>query len=251
MQGNGSFVPVLPMKRILLLLSCTSLFGCLYAQESAFGNWLIYFGNKQIDTRWNIHNEVQYRTYDWGGDLEQLMLRTGLGCNLTEKNNNLLLGYGYILSENYLDRSEDKVSVKEHRIFQQFITRHAIGSISVQHRYRFEQRFIEDDYRMRLRYFLAINVPLSKRGLVNGSWYGSAYNEIFVNKDRALFDRNRVYAGLGYRIADGLRMELGYMNQIFNSGSRDQLNIVTFLSDQGRIASNTVSVSMNCPSVFS
>jgi hypothetical protein len=109
------------MKRILLLLSCTSLFGCLYAQESAFGNWLIYFGNKQIDTRWNIHNEVQYRTYDWGGDLEQLMLRTGLGCNLTEKNNNLLLGYGYILSENYLDRSEDKVSVKEHRIFQQFI----------------------------------------------------------------------------------------------------------------------------------
>lgn len=229
-QGNGSFIPVFPMKRLLLLLSCTFLFGGLYAQESAFGNWLIYFGNKQIDTRWNIHNEVQYRTYDWGGDLEQLMLRTGLGYNLTEKNNNLLLGYGYILSENYSDRSEDKISVNEHRIFQQFITRHAIGSISVQHRYRFEQRFIEDDYRMRLRYFLAINVPLSKRGLVKGSWYGSAYNEIFVNTDRALFDRNRVYAGLGYRIADGLRMELGYMNQIFSSGSRDQLNIVTFFS---------------------
>ena len=70
---------------------------------------------------------------------------------------------------------------------------------------------------MRLRYFLAINVPLSKRGLVKGSWYGSAYNEIFVNTDRALFDRNRVYAGFGYRIADGLRMELGYMNQIFSS----------------------------------
>ena len=169
MRGDGSFILVFPMKRLLLLLSCTFLFGGLCAQESTFGNWLIYFGNKQIDTRWNIHNEVQYRTYDWGGDLEQLMLRTGLGYNLTEKNNNLLLGYGYILSENYSDRSEDKISVNEHRIFQQFITRHAIGSISVQHRYRFEQRFIEDDYRMRLRYFLAINVPLSKRGLVKGS----------------------------------------------------------------------------------
>ena len=36
---------------------------------------------------------------------------------------------------------------------------------------------------MRVRYFLAINVPLSKRGLVKGSWYGSAYNEIFVNTE--------------------------------------------------------------------
>ena len=50
------------MKKLLLFLSCTFLFGGLYAQESAFGNWLIYFGNKQVDTRWNIHNEVQYRT---------------------------------------------------------------------------------------------------------------------------------------------------------------------------------------------
>lgn len=90
------------------------------AQESNLGNWLIYIGNKKLDSKWNIHNEVQYRNYNIVGDLEQLLLRTGVGYNLSENNNNILLGYGYILSENYIGETDDKVSVNEHRIFQQF-----------------------------------------------------------------------------------------------------------------------------------
>ena len=31
----------------------------LNAQDSNFGNWLIYIGNKKINSKWNIHNEVQ------------------------------------------------------------------------------------------------------------------------------------------------------------------------------------------------
>jgi len=89
------------------------------AQDSSLGNWLIYIGNKKIDEKWNIHNEVQYRNYNAAGDLEQLLLRTGLGYNVTN-NSNILLGYGYILSENYIGDTDDKVTVNEHRIFQQF-----------------------------------------------------------------------------------------------------------------------------------
>jgi phenylalanyl-tRNA synthetase beta subunit len=61
------------------------------AQHSDFGNWLIYIGNKKLNTKWNIHNEVQYRNYDAVGDLEQLLLRTGVGYNISENNHNLLL----------------------------------------------------------------------------------------------------------------------------------------------------------------
>ena len=92
------------------------------SQDSNLGNWLIYIGNKKLNSKWNIHNEVQYRNYNAIGDLEQLLLRTGVGYNITE-GNNLLLGYGYILSENYIGESDDKVSVNEHRIFQQFTTK--------------------------------------------------------------------------------------------------------------------------------
>ena len=59
------------------------------AQESNLGNWLMYIGSKKINSKWNIHNEIQYRNYNGIGDLEQLLLRTGLSYNFED---NILLG---------------------------------------------------------------------------------------------------------------------------------------------------------------
>ncbi len=200
------------------------------SQESNFGNWLLYIGNKQINEKWNIHNEVQYRNYNAIGDLEQLLIRVGLGYNLTDKNNNLLLGYGYILSNNYLGDVNEKISVNEHRIFQQFISKQNVGKLKLSHRYRFEQRFIENDFKLRLRYFLGLNIPLSKKEIGNNTYYISAYNEIFLNTKTSIFDRNRVYVGIGYRINNSIKIEAGYMNQFFETTSRDQFNIITFVT---------------------
>ena len=200
------------------------------AQDSTFGNWLIYIGNKKLNSKWNIHNEVQYRNYNAIGDLEQLLLRTGVGYNLSENNHNILLGYGYILSENYTGLTDEKITVNEHRIFQQFTSSQKVGSVKLGHRYRFEQRFVEDDFRLRFRYFLSINVPFSKNEAGSTKLYGSAYNEIFLNSESAVFDRNRVYAGLGYHLNQNIRVELGYMNQFFETSGRDQFNVITFVN---------------------
>ena len=200
------------------------------AQSSDFGNWLIYIGSKKVNSKWNIHNEVQYRNYDAVGDLEQLLLRTGVGYNLSENNHNLLLGYGYILSQNYVADAQEKTDVNEHRIFQQFTSKQKIGSISLSHRYRFEQRFVEADFKMRLRYFLALKIPLIKSEAVPAKLYVSAYNEVFLNTESSVFDRNRVYAGLGYQLHKNVRIEAGYMNQLFENSSRDQFNLITFVN---------------------
>ena len=197
------------------------------AQDSNFGNWMIYFGNKQLNSKWNLHHEVQYRNYNAIGDLEQLLLRTGLGYNLTD-NTNILMGYGYILSENYIANTDEKFQVNEHRIYQQLITKQKFKNITIQHRYRFEQRFVEDDFKLRFRYFLGVNAPLSKTE--TNKWYLSAYNELFINTESSVFDRNRLYGGLGYKISNSVRMELGYMNQFFETSSRDQFNIITFVN---------------------
>ncbi|AUC74538.1 DUF2490 domain-containing protein [Olleya sp. Bg11-27] len=200
------------------------------SQDSSLGNWLIYIGSKELKNGWNIHNEVQYRNYDAIGDLEQLLLRTGLGYNLTENNNNLLLGYGYILSENYVGNTDEKVSVNEHRIFQQFTTKQKLGKLSLSHRYRFEQRFVDADFKMRFRYFLGLKIPLQNNADGNNPLYLSVYNEIFLNTKTSIFDRNRVYGGLGYQFSKQLRLELGYMNQFFETASRDQINIIAFVN---------------------
>ncbi len=202
-----------------------------HSQESDLGNWLIYIGSKKINSKWNLHHEVQYRNYDAISDLEQLLLRTGVGYNLSENNNNnILLGYGYILSENYVANSDDKIAVNEHRIFQQFTTKQKIGVVGLSHRYRFEQRFVERDYKMRFRYFLGLKVPFKKTEDDVSPLYLSAYNEIFLNTKSSIFDRNRLYGGLGYTFSKQLRLELGYMNQFFETSGRDQINIIAFVN---------------------
>ncbi len=201
----------------------------IHGQDSDLGNWLIYIGNKKLNNKWNIHNEVQYRNYNAIGDLEQLLLRTGLGYSFNNNKNNVLLGYGYILSENYINE-DDKVSINEHRIFQQFIAKQAIGKVKLNHRYRFEQRFVESDFKLRFRYFLGINVPLQYKESGKNPLYLSAYNEIFLNSESSVFDRNRLYGGLGYKFSDAVKIELGYMNQFFENSGRDQINIITFVN---------------------
>ncbi|MFT4698533.1 MAG: hypothetical protein ACI9SJ_001683 [Flavobacteriaceae bacterium] len=198
------------------------------SQDSSFGNWLIYIGNKKLDQKWNLHHEVQYRNYNAIGDLEQLLIRTGLGYTFNENKNNVLLGYGYILSENYIGDTDEKFSVNEHRIFQQFTSKQKIGQVKLSHRYRFEQRFVESDFKMRLRYFLGVNIPLTKKE--ENKYYVSAYNEIFLNTESSVFDRNRLYGGIGYHLTKNIRLEAGYMNQFFENNNRDQLNILAFVN---------------------
>jgi len=157
-------------------------------------------------------------------------LRTGIGKNLTEGNNNLLLGYGFIRSENYIPQFEEKAIVNEHRIFQQFITKQKINRVGLQHRYRFEQRFVEADFKMRFRYFLGASVSLWENSDGERPWYLSAYNEIFLNANDTPFDRNRLYGGIGHKLNDQIRLELGYMNQFLRAGThRDQINLFAFV----------------------
>ena len=208
------------MKKVLIIFLFLPLFSS--AQQSDLGNWLIYFGNKQFNEKWNLHHEIQYRNYNLIGDMEQLLIRTGIGYNIGSKSN-LLVGYGYINSENYTGISNAQATVQEHRIYQQFITKQNIGTVALQHRYRFEQRFIEGDFKTRFRYFLGINIPFKE-----SNYYTSFYNEIFLNGDGNVFDRNRIYSGIGYRFNSKVRFEFGYMSQVFQGFSRDQLNFITF-----------------------
>lgn len=200
------------------------------AQKTDIGNWFLYFGNQKINNRWNWHNEVQYRNYNFAGDLEQLLLRTGIGYNLSENNNNVLLGYAYVHSEPYIAGTDEKLNTNEHRIFQQFISKEKFGRVNIQHRYRFEQRFVEEDFKMRLRYFLSLNVPINKKEMEKNAIYASAYNEIFINTKPNYFDRDRIYGGFGYCFNKNFKVEAGVMTQILSNSSRTQFQIMFFNS---------------------
>lgn len=216
------------LKAYYLLFALILSVNLINAQDTDTGNWFMYFGNQAINKKWNWHNEVQYRNYNLAGDTQQLLLRTGIGYNLTENNNNILLGYGFINSQNYIPGTDDKKGNNEHRIFQQFITRQNFGRIYLQHRYRVEERFLENDFQMRFRYFLALNVPINKPKMEDNAFYFSAYNEIFINAESPVFDRDRLYGALGYVINKNFRVEAGFMRQIQEKTGRNQFQIAVY-----------------------
>lgn len=199
-----------------------------FAQKSDVGNWFIYLGNQKVNKNWNFHSEIQYRNYNFIGDTNQLLLRTGIGYNLTENNNNVLMGYGFINTHNYVFNSDEKIETNEHRIFQQFITRQNFGILFLQHRYRIEERFLPDDFQMRFRYFLAINVPINKKTMDKNTLYFSGYNELFIRAEKPTFDRNRLYGALGYVINKNIKIEAGLMAQTLENSNRNQFQIVLF-----------------------
>jgi hypothetical protein len=216
------------MRIITILILAFCFFNLSFSQKSEVGNWLIYFGNQKINEKWNWHNEVQYRNYNFIGDTNQLLLRTGIGYNFTENNNNLLLGYGFINTRSYISNSDQKTHLNEHRIFQQFITKQNVGRVFFQHRYRIEERFISDYFQLRFRYFLGINTPINKRALEKNAFYLSAYNEIFMNAKTPLFDRNRLYGALGFIINKNFKVEAGFMAQTLENSNRNQFQIAIF-----------------------
>ena len=197
------------------------------AQNSRTGNWFIYFGNQKISKRFNWHNEVQYRNYNFAGDLEQLLLRTGIGADINASTN-VLAGYGFIRSENYVSGTGDKLIINEHRPFQQYMHKLKWKRLYIQNRIRVEERIFGNDLKWRFRHFLLFNIPLNKPVIEMNALYLSAYNELFVVPEGNYFDRTRVYGALGWVASRHIRFEAGFMSQIFQNRSRSQFQLVMY-----------------------
>ena len=193
----------------------------------SFGFWPTYYGSAAINDKWGIWAEAQYRNYDFAFDTEQLLLRGAVTRNIGPGNNQqLALGYAFVHSEPYLAGTDEKTSNNEHRIYQQLILKQRFGRFYGTHRYRLEERFLENDFRVRFRYFLSGNFMLNKPDLSKGAVFLSAYNEVFIHGNRPLFDRNRTYGGIGYVFNENFRIEGGSMWQMLESGTRAQAQII-------------------------
>ncbi len=222
------------MKKIILLLAFISFSNVGFAQQdNDLGAWYIYFGNFRFtESPWAIHGEAQYRNHNTIGDLEQLLLRTGLQYNHKSGNASFLAGYGSITSQAEGDATN---SIHENRVYQEVILKQTIGKVGFMHRFRYEQRWIEiQDFRTRFRYAIFVNVPINSLALgEKGSWYVQGYDELFINGEKLddkveYFDRNRLYLGLGYRVRKNLAFQVGIMQQATDSKSKTYLQFTAF-----------------------
>lgn len=192
----------------------------------------MYFWDTDFsESKFGLQGDVQYRNWDVLGDLEQLLLRAGVTYS-PNSNLKLTLGYANITSGVFGDSNETS---SESRIYQEALLPHKISSrIYLKHRFRYEQRWVEDqDFRTRYRYNLFLNIPLNQPDLNKNAVYLAFYNEIFINGQKDIgngrsvdiFDRNRLYAALGYALKDNLKLQVGFMEQSSGNLSKGQLQL--------------------------
>lgn len=222
--------------RLKLLTLLVSLSMCnLFSQvdESQTGAWFMYFYNYQFkDSQWGIQGDFQYRDWQGVGDMEQLLLRSGVTFSPKDAGIKFTLGYGNVTSGQFGDSEDTSV---ESRIYQEALFSQKLGGrFHLTHRFRYEQRFVEDqDFRTRYRYNLFLNIPFNNKELSPKTYYLALYNELFINgqqdigdgREVELFDRNRTYLGIGYVLNPKIRFQLGWMNQKTNAWGKGQWQI--------------------------
>lgn len=139
---------------------------------------------------------------------------------------NVLLTVGYAYTQTYpYGNFPVSAAFPEHRIYQQALVSHPKQHVTLQQRFRLEQRFVRYPntqdrswtYQNRFRYMLKADFPLTRRQDEEMEWYLPIYNEILIglppNYGARPFDQNRLFAGIGYSTGRAGNIEVGYLNQ--------------------------------------
>lgn len=235
------------------LLACTlalALFGLdldaasvARAQEESidarYQSWLALFAHGPLHGDLWLWVDVQPRFFE-PFEPAALLVRPGLGWHALAP---LWLTVGYAWTPSWRQPPEPRSwgqldFTDEHRLWEQALlalTDDASG-IAGQIRVRVEQRFRtvgSSDVGVRLRLFLRLSVPLVR----DRSFYFVLWDELFTPLNdtgwgqRAGFDQNRVFVGLGWQAVPGtLRLELGAASQWIVREARDTANTIAALN---------------------
>jgi hypothetical protein len=192
------------------------------------GYWLSYLGDNKLNKRLGIHSEMQLRSVGVSNAVKSGILRVGANIYL-KPYAMATLGYAYIYSVPSvpnLNASE----VIEHRSWQQLILRQKSHAIFMEHRYRLEQRFLNDKTQniskvaYRSRYRFQVLLPLYSVSPTLRHFFIASNNEImlsFRKNPSEVFDRNRFFSGIGYQVSPKLNFQLGYLNQFAHNKSSE------------------------------
>lgn len=238
------------MRKILLAAFLSVFASSLYAQTvNQNTGWFMFLNSTKFNDKWGMHFDLQVRSDNNWNRVRNILVRPGVTYYIN-KNSNATLGYLYTptllgTKINYIDaagNSLTKSSLTEQRIWQQYIYNHQPWKgTTLSHRFRLEQRFIEratdDLFSQRFRYFFRLVQPLKKQeGAFTKGTFVALQNELFFNLQNkeqlngSLFDQNRAYLAVGYRVSKSFDIEAGYLNQAIRGANNNTVNNVVQLA---------------------
>jgi len=219
-------------KNILILLIVVINCTCALGQEVIKNQhlWNTAIGDVKFNDNWAFNSEIHVRFTNHCKDVQQYLLIPGITYKVKKE---IQLSTGFTYFKNYPHGKYPLViPLSENALWQQITFIQKIGKVSFFHRFRTEQRFTQkldvnpDNipfvngrvYANRLRYRILINRPIALKERL----YLLAFEEIWLNMSNSFspvsMNQNLFYAGTFYKLNDGLKLGLGYMNQVLNRG---------------------------------
>ena len=230
------------MKRLVLFgLISLGIQGIIIAQKNIsnqFHAWALYTGTHNIAKNVSLMTEYQWRRANGFQHWQQSLLRFGVDYSINPKISTMI-GYAWVKTFPY---GEQPIlhEFNEHRIFEQVNLKDKIGRFEIQHRYRIEQRLLEQYaknatndivqvdpvFRNRIRYRAMVMVPLSRKEMGDNTLFLNVNDEIFAGFGKGIaknpLDQNRFIAALGWKFNPQANVQLGYLNQfVIKSNATD------------------------------
>ncbi len=210
-------------------LAALALVGALSSPSPAADDlqqWTTLLLINRFDEQWSGMLLAQGRFNQDISNAQVFLLRPEVSYNVSPEVQ-LTLGFDYF---DRLDRGRPT----EYRVWEQLGIGHEMGPIGLTNRLRVEQRFIDgvEGPSVRMRY------RLRGQGWVDDDkrWMLFASNEIFYTINDVSggppvgFNQNRLQAGVGYHLHEGLRVEPGYQ-WTAGRGVSNQVLLLTFRVD--------------------
>ena len=194
--------------------------------------WISHLGDHRFSEHWSFHTEAHIRQAEMGVMPQQLLIRPAINFHL---NQDVMFTVGYSYYYNYRYGAHPiKVGTWENNVFEQMQFTSRIGKVTLQNRFRLEQRFIaalkadttatsgytfdKYTYQSRFRVRLMATLPLGKHAKVEPkSWFLCVYDELFLNfGDNARLDflnQNRISGLVGYQFNKQGNVQVGYLLQ--------------------------------------
>ena len=208
-------------KKLYYLLLLIPVLSMAQTKEN-YSSWNSLIMDYHINDNFYLKNESHFRRTNFLSDWQQILIRPSLHYKY---NKTVDFAIGYTYSRNY----KEPKNFNENDAWQQVQLSHTSQKSSFKHRFRLEQRFIDEiaqtttgnftkdgtNFSMRFRYRFTWSMPLFK---VNGDKKLSvaAFDEIWLNAEKGIVPRsvnqNWFYAGLSYPISKKASIGLGYLD---------------------------------------
>jgi hypothetical protein len=186
-------------------------------------SWYAGFVDHAVSDRSALWLDAQWRRMGLAAEPQQLLIRPGVQYTLAP-GVRVGAGYAYIATAPY-GEAPIAQPLREHRAWQQLMLSHRAGALTVSHRYRWEQRWLQSvagdnltpsQYQQRARYMVRAQGTLPGVRVGDRAVLGFVWDELLMpvgHADATLrVTQNRIGGGIGVPVSATQRVEVGYMN---------------------------------------